>query len=244
MVDGKLDRIRNGQGFIAALDQSGDSTPKALAAYGVDENSYSSPEDMFDLVHSLRARIVTAPAFDSRIIGAILFEGTMRRDIEGVPAATYLWEKKSVVPFVKIDKGLAEVTDGVQLMAPISGLTDLLADAHQLSVFGTKARSLVHEANEDGISKVVAQQFEVSEEVIAAGLMPIIEPEVSISSLSKSDAEVLLRAELLLALESISSPVMLKLSLPDTGGFYQTLVDHRKSCEWWLFLVATRLMSR
>lgn len=228
MSDGQWDRIRNGQGFIAALDQSGGSTPGALATYGVDQDAYSTPDEMFDLVHAMRVRIATSPAFDSRIRGAILFEGTMRRDIDGVPAATFLWERKSVVPFVKIDKGLTGTANDVQLMAPIPGLGDLLTEARQNSVFGTKARSLIHEANKDGISTLVEQQFEVGEQVLRGGLVPIIEPEVSIASTTKSDAEALLREQLLTRLDTVSSPVILKLTLPETAGYYQPLIDHPK----------------
>jgi len=228
VAEGQLDRIRTGQGFIAALDQSGGSTPKALAAYGVSPDQYSTPEEMFDLVHAFRVRIATSSVFDSRIVGAILFEGTMRREIDGLPTAAYLWDRKQVVPFVKIDKGLADQADDVQLLAPIPGLDELLAECNEHPVFGTKERSLIHAANPAGVQKVVAQQFELGEQVLAAGLVPIIEPEVSISSPSKADAEELLRSEVLKSLEDVSAPVMLKLSLPEQAGFYQDLVDHPK----------------
>lgn len=224
----QYERVRTGSGFIAALDQSGGSTPKALAAYGVTGEQYASSEEMFDLVHAFRARIATAPAFDTRILGAILFEDTMRRTIENSPAVQYLWDAKDIVPFVKIDKGLADPADDVQLLAPMPSLTSLLAEAASLGVFGTKARSVIHEANPAGIDAVVRQQFAVGEQVLAAGLVPIIEPEVSIESGSKRHAEDLLLEALSSALNDASAPVMLKLTLPETANHYRALVDHPK----------------
>ena len=228
MDNAQLERARTGAGFIAALDQSGGSTPKALAGYGVTEDQYSTPEEMFDLVHAFRVRIATSPVFDSRIVGAILFEDTMRRDIEGQPAPTYLWKTKNIVPYVKIDKGLEETADDVQLMKPMPELDALLAEAAGLGVFGTKERSVIHEANKAGIKAVVDQQFEVGEQVLSHGLVPIIEPEVSIGSGSKKQAEAMLRAAILEHLETVSAPVMLKLTLPEEDGFYAPLVAHPK----------------
>lgn len=224
----QYERVRTGSGFIAALDQSGGSTPKALAAYGVTPEQYATPEEMFDLVHAFRARIATASAFDNRILGAILFEDTMRRTIDGTSAVQYLWERKGVVPFVKIDKGLADRVDGVQLMAPMPTLSVLLAEAASLGVFGTKARSVIHEADSSGIAAVVQQQFEVGEQVLAAGLVPIIEPEVSIESASKAQSENLLLEALGDALDAVSEAVMLKLTLPEATNHYQALVSHPK----------------
>lgn len=224
----QYERVRTGRGFIAALDQSGGSTPKALAAYGVTPEQYATPDEMFDLVHAFRARIATAPAFDTRILGAILFEDTMRREIENTPAAQYLWDTKHIVPFVKIDKGLADLADDVQLLAPMPSLPTLLAEAASFGVFGTKARSVIHEANPAGIAAVVEQQFAVGEQVLEAGLVPIIEPEVSIESGSKGKAEDLLLEALSSALDNVSDPVMLKLTLPEAANHYRVLVDHPK----------------
>lgn len=228
MFDEQGVRIREGGGFIAALDQSGGSTPKALAAYGVPESSYTTTDEMFGLVHDFRARIATSPAFDSRIAGAILFEDTMRRSIAGLPSARYLWESRNIVPFIKIDKGLADKADGVQLMKPLLGLDSLLAEAKGHPIFGTKERSVIHEANRVGVTAVVTQQFEVAEAVLRAGLVPIVEPEISIASETKAEAEDILLQELTGALSQVSAPVMLKLTLPEVDGLYSPLVDHPK----------------
>jgi len=226
----KLDRIRTGKGFIAALDQSGGSTPKALSLYGIPENSYSGESEMFDLMHAMRTRMMTSPEFSGeRILGAILFEGTMDREVEGRGTADYLWESKNVVPFLKVDKGLADAEDGVQLMKPNPGLADLLARARSKGVFGTKMRSVIKEADRDGIRKVVAQQFATGSEILAAGLVPIIEPEVDIKCPDKVAAEEILRDALAAELDAHSHelPVMLKLTLPEVDDFYAPFVGHR-----------------
>src|SRR5215468_11668850 len=187
------EKVHTGQGFFAALDQSGGSTPKALADYGIDQSRYSSDAEMFNLVHAMRIRVMTSPAFDgSRVLGAILFEQTMERDVNGVPTARYLWDEKNVVPFLKVDKGLAPEQDGVQLMKPIDTLDDLLGRARRHQIFGTKMRSVIKDADETGISAIVDQQFDYANLIMAAGLVPIIEPEVSISSPHKEQAETLL----------------------------------------------------
>ncbi|MFP4634936.1 MAG: fructose bisphosphate aldolase [Nitriliruptoraceae bacterium] len=225
------DKIATGQGFLAALDQSGGSTPKALAQYGIPEDAYATDEEMFDLVHQMRSRIITSPAFEGdRILGAILFEGTMDRQIEGVPSAQYLWESKRVVPFVKVDKGLADQADGVQLMKPIDGLDELLARAKDNDVFGTKMRSVVKHADPDGIKAIVEQQFEVGAQILAAGLMPILEPEVDIHSPDKAEAEQLLHDGIVEHLEQLpdDQQIMLKLSIPTVDGFYSQLMAHPK----------------
>ena len=225
----QTEQIAKGAGFIAALDQSGGSTPKALKLYGVSEDAYSSEAEMFDLVHAMRARIIKSPAFTGeKVVGAILFEMTMDRDIDGIPTATYLWEKRGVVPFLKIDKGLEAEVDGCQMLKPIPGLEDLLARAVAAGIFGTKERSVISAANETGIKAVVAQQFELGRAVIAAGLMPIIEPEVTISIADKAEAEAMLRAAILAELDKMDAQVMLKLSLPTVPNFYKPLVDHPK----------------
>lgn len=229
MNSDQLTKVREGKGFIAALDQSGGSTPKALKLYGVDESEYSSEEQMFDLVHAMRSRIITSPVFTGeRIVGAILFEMTMERQIEGLPTATYLWEKKQVVPFLKVDKGLADEQNGVQMMKPMPELDILLIKAKAGAIFGTKMRSVIKLANSEGIQAVVDQQFDVAKQILAHGLVPIVEPEVDINSPEKAQAEELLRASILKHLDSLEEHqvVMLKLTLPDTAGFYQTLVDH------------------
>jgi fructose-bisphosphate aldolase, class I len=231
MNDTMLAKVTDDDGFIAALDQSGGSTPKALALYGVDEGTYSGDDEMFDLVHQMRTRIITSPSFGGdRILGAILFEMTMDREIEGKGSAEYLWEDKGVVPFLKIDKGLADVVDDVQLMKPIPGLDELLARAVTHGVFGTKERSVIQAANEAGVSAVVDQQFEVGRQVLAAGLVPIIEPEVDIHSTTKAEAEALLRDAISAQLDGLDADqlVMLKLTLPDEDDFYRPLVDHPK----------------
>ncbi|PTQ68566.1 fructose bisphosphate aldolase [Celeribacter persicus] len=222
-------KIGEGQGFIAALDQSGGSTPKALKLYGIEENEYSGEEQMFDLIHEMRSRIMTSPAFTGeKVIGAILFEMTMDRMVEGKPTPSYLWDVKGVVPFLKIDKGLEAEANGVQLMKPMPGLDDLLARAYKLGVFGTKERSVINAANPEGIKAVVDQQFAVGDQVIAAGLMPILEPEVTITISDKAEAEAILREEILKHLDAMpeNKQVMLKLSLPTEANFYKPLVDH------------------
>ena len=225
----QLARMRSGDGFIAALDQSGGSTPKALRLYGVEENEYSGDAQMFDLIHGMRSRMVTSPSFGgNRVLGAILFEGTMDRDIEGQGSADYLWKTKGVIPFLKIDKGLADDANGVQLMKPMPELDALLAKGVSKGIFGTKMRSVIKEANKAGIDAVVAQQFAVGRQILAAGLVPIIEPEVDITSATKKEAEVLLKAALLAELngQPADQPVMLKLTLPEVDDFYQELVKH------------------
>lgn len=225
------ERILNGQGFIAALDQSGGSTPKALKQYGIEESAFSNDTEMFALVHEMRTRIITADAFNGeKIIGAILFEKTMDGNIEGVPTATYLWENRNIVPFLKIDQGLAGEIDGVQLMKPIAGLDDLLGRAVKAGIFGTKMRSVIKEASEAGIAAVVAQQFEAAAIILSHGLVPIIEPEVDIHSADKVQCEKILKAEILKHLDSLPAgqEVMLKLTLPEKAGFYGELIAHEK----------------
>ena len=227
----QLDKVSKGSGFIAALDQSGGSTPKALKLYGIEESAYQGDDQMFDLVHAMRTRIVTSPAFDGRrVLGAILFEMTMDRQFDGMDAAQYLWEKKQVVPFLKVDKGLAEEADGVQLMKAMPELDALLARALGKGIFGTKMRSVVNGANEKGIDAVVSQQFAVGQQILKAGLMPIIEPEVNIKAADKKGAEALLKAALLKALDALpgDQKVMLKLTIPSVDGFYGDLVKHPK----------------
>ena len=225
----QFDKVRRGQGFIAALDQSGGSTPKALKLYGIDEAQYSNDAEMFDLVHEMRTRIMTSPAFDGdRVLGAILFEQTMDRQVEGKDTGDYLWGVKGVVPFIKIDKGLAEESDGAQVMKPMPGLDELLDRSVQKGMFGTKERSFVKLADKGGIRAVVDQQFEVARQVLGKGLVPIIEPEVDIKSPGKAQAEVLLKDAILSGLESLAGDqrVMLKLSLPSEDNFYTDLVGH------------------
>ncbi len=225
----QAEQMRKGAGFIAALDQSGGSTPKALRLYGVEESAYSSEAEMFDLIHQMRARIIKSPAFTGdKVVGAILFEQTMDREIDGTPTAEYLWEKRGVVPFLKIDKGLESEADGVQLMKPMPGLDALLARAAGLGVFGTKERSVIHAANAKGIEAIVAQQFAIGAQVKAAGLMPILEPEVTITITDKAEAEEMLLAALLRHLDTLpeGEQVMLKLSLPTKANTYKPLVDH------------------
>ena len=226
-----LAKMENEAGFIAALDQSGGSTPKALKVYGVDESSYSNDDEMFKCVHDMRTRIVTSHAFNGkRVVGAILFENTLDRDIEGVSSARYLWNEKNVVPFLKVDKGLEAESEGVQLMKPIPNLDELLAKANAQDVFGTKMRSVVKLANKSGIDAIVDQQFAVGKQIIAAGLVPIIEPEVDINSAEKAEAEALLKAAILAKLDTLGDIelVMLKLTLPEVANFYQELVAHPK----------------
>ena len=221
--------MRTGKGFIAALDQSGGSTPKALKLYGVDETAYTNEDEMFDVIHAMRSRMVMSPAFTGeRVLAAILFEGTMDRSIEGVSSAKYLWSRKQVIAILKVDKGLADEADGVQLMKPMPELDALLAKAQSNGIFGTKMRSVIKVANANGVSEVVAQQFAVGRQILAAGLVPIIEPEVDINSPSKREAEVLLKAALLKELDAqpADQPVMLKLTLPEEDNFYLDLVKH------------------
>lgn len=225
----QLEKIAHGQGFIAALDQSGGSTPRALSLYGIQQGAWKDEAEMFDLVHAMRSRIVASPAFDGRrVLAAILFEMTMERQFEGQDAATYLWKRKQVVPFLKVDKGLAEEADGVQLMRPIPGLDDLLARARAKGIFGTKMRSVIHAANEAGIAAVLDQQFALGRQILAASLMPIIEPEVDIKAPDKAQAETLLAAGLRQRLETLADGerVMFKLTLPTQAGLYGDLTKH------------------
>jgi len=225
----QLDKVRNGDGFIAALDQSGGSTPKALKLYGVEEHQYSGEAEMFDRIHEMRSRIIESPSFSGdRVLGAILFEMTMDRQVDGVDTGEYLWTRKQVVPFLKVDKGLADDADGAQIMKPIGGLDEMLARGAAKGMFGTKMRSVIKLANPAGVTAVVDQQFEVGRQILAAGLVPIIEPEIDINSTEKAEAEVLLKAAILAQLDQqpADQPVMLKLTLPETDGFYQDLVDH------------------
>ncbi|RSL34703.1 fructose bisphosphate aldolase [Salibacterium salarium] len=229
MNEKHLEQMKNGKGFIAALDQSGGSTPKALALYGVTEDQYSGEEEMFDLVHDMRTRIITTPAFDSnQIIGAILFEQTMDREIEGLYTADYLWEKKGVVPFLKVDNGLDAESDGVQKMKPIGDLEDKLKRANERNIFGTKMRSVIKEPNPESIKAVVDQQFEIGQQIINADLVPIIEPEVDINSTDKEKCEELLKAEILKHLDQLGSDdhVMLKLTIPTVANTYKELIEH------------------
>jgi fructose-bisphosphate aldolase, class I len=229
--DDQLEKVRTGSGFIAALDQSGGSTPKALRQYGISEDAWSGEDQMFDLVHEMRTRIITSPSFDGdRILGAILFEGTMDRAIEGTPTAEYLWKEKGVVPFLKVDKGLADVANGVQLMKPIPGLDDLLKRAKAKGIFGTKMRSVVKQADAVGIRAIARQQFEIGKQILTHGLIPILEPEVDIKCPDKAEAERLLRDELLAGLDGLApaQQVMFKLTLPEEPDFYGPLVEHPK----------------
>ena len=226
----KIEKMRNGKGFIAALDQSGGSTPKALKLYGGEESAYKNDAEMFDLIHQMRTRIIKSPAFNEhKILGAILFEQTMDNKIDGKYTAEYLWEEKRILPFLKVDKGLENLDeDGVQLMKPISNLADLLKRANEHHVFGTKMRSVVKKASKTGIARIVDQQFEVAAQIIAAGLIPIIEPEVDINIADKAEAEAILREEILKHLDKLpaTSDVMLKLTLPTVANFYEPLTKH------------------
>ena len=227
----QLEKIRTGSGFIAALDQSGGSTPKALKAYGIEESQYNGDDEMFDRIHEMRTRIVTSQSFSgSRILGAILFENTMDRSIDGMSSSDYLWSIKGVVPFLKVDKGLADEQHGVQVMKPIDGLDGLLDKASENNIFGTKMRSVIKSADEDGINAVVDQQFEIGNQILQAGLMPIIEPEVDIHSPEKSACEGLMRDAIMRNLELLSGgdAVMLKLTLPEEDNFYSGLVESEK----------------
>ncbi|WP_372885047.1 fructose bisphosphate aldolase [Shimia sp.] len=225
----QTDQMTSGAGFIAALDQSGGSTPKALRLYGIEETGYGSDAEMYDLIHAMRARIAAAPAFTgNKVVGAILFEMTMDREIDGTPTATYLWEQRGVVPFLKVDKGLEAEENGVQMMKPMPELDTLCERAVAKGIFGTKMRSVISAANPAGIRAVVAQQFMIGEQILGHGLMPIIEPEVTISIADKAEAEAILLSELTSALDALpeSQQVMLKLTLPETANHYKPLVDH------------------
>jgi len=227
----QFEKVRTGNGFIAALDQSGGSTPKALRLYGVKEDEYSGDEEMYNLIHAMRTRIITSPAFNGeRVLGAILFEQTMDREIEGRGTADYLWNVKNVVPFLKVDKGLADDSNGVQTMKPMPGLGALLERAKQKGVFGTKMRSVIKLADRGGIDGVVAQQFEIGRQILGACLMPIIEPEVDIHSPDKTGAERLLKDAILKQLDALpaNQKVMLKLTIPSIDDFYSDLVKHSK----------------
>ncbi len=225
----QLNKVRTAPGFIAALDQSGGSTPKALRLYGIGEDAWSNDEEMFDVVHQMRTRIITSPSFGGdRILGAILFENTMDREIEGQPTASYLWNVKNVAPFLKVDKGLAEEEDGVQLMKPIDNLDTLLEKANANGMFGTKMRSVINQANARGIEAIVEQQFEIGKQIIAAGLVPIIEPEVNIHCPDKAAAEDMLHAEIMRHLDALGEDqlVMLKLTLPEKDDLYADCIAH------------------
>ncbi len=229
MFEQQLQKIRDGKGFIAALDQSGGSTPKALSLYGVNESAWSNEEEMFQVVHQMRSRIMTSPVFNGeRILGAILFENTMDRSVEGKATADYLWQVKGVVPFLKVDKGLAEEAEGVQLMKPMPDLDALLDKAKGKNIFGTKMRSVIKQANKESIAKVVDQQFAVGKQILAKGLVPIIEPEVDIHCPDKAEAEKYLKAEILSQLDALPAgkEVMLKLTLPETDNFYSDCINH------------------
>ncbi|MEI2706147.1 MAG: fructose bisphosphate aldolase [Ilumatobacteraceae bacterium] len=228
MNQDQLAKMRDGDGFIAALDQSGGSTPKALRLYGVSESEYSNDAEMFDLIHAMRSRMITSPAFNGeRILGAILFEDTMDRQIEGRDTCDYLWSQKHVIPFLKVDKGLADEVNGAQVMKPIGGLDDLLGRALAKGVFGTKMRSVIKVADAAGVSAVVGQQFDIGKQILAAGLMPIIEPEVDINSPSKQEAEGLLKQAILDQLGTLGGQqVMLKLTIPTEDDFYADVIAH------------------
>ena len=225
----QFEKIKSQSGFIAALDQSGGSTPKALANYGVGADAFSNNEEMYAVVHQMRSRIVTSPSFNGdRILGAILFENTMDREVEGRPTAEYLWQVKDVVPFLKVDKGLADENNGAQIMKPMAELDALLARGKQKGIFGTKMRSVIKTANSDGVNAVVDQQFEIGKRIIGAGLVPIIEPEVDIQSPKKSESELLLKAALMKHLDQLKGDqfVMLKLTLPEQDNFYESCIAH------------------
>ena len=229
MNEQQLQRVRNDDGFIAALDQSGGSTPKALGLYGIADGSWAGEEEMFDLMHAMRSRIMMSSAFTGeRVLGAILFEMTMDRLVDGVPTASYLWQRKNVVPFLKVDKGLADQVDGAQVMKPMPELDALLERAVSAGIFGTKMRSVISSANPAGVSAVVSQQFAVGHQILSAGLVPIIEPEVDIHAPDKAEAEEMLRDAILNELASVDadSPVMLKLTLPEVDGLYDVFVNH------------------
>jgi fructose-bisphosphate aldolase, class I len=229
MNEEQFQKVEHATGFIAALDQSGGSTPKALKLYGVNEDAYSNEDQMFDRIHEMRTRIIKSPSFNGdRILGAILFEQTMDRQIDGQDTGDYLWNVKHVVPFLKIDKGLADEADGVQLMKPMRDLDDLLERGVKKAMFGTKERSVIKLANKKGVGAVVDQQFDVGRQVLSHGLVPIIEPEVDIKSPQKADAEALLKDALLAGLDGVDQPVMFKLTLPEADDFYKDFVEHPK----------------
>ncbi len=228
----QANQMQNGQGFVAALDQSGGSTPKALRLYGVGEDAYGSDAEMFDLIHQMRSRIATSPAFTGdKVIAAILFEMTMDRDIEGRPAATYLWEDRGVVPLLKVDKGLQDEVDGTRLMKPIDGLDATLERAAGKGIFGTKMRSVIDGANGKGIAANVGQQFQIGKQIIGHGLVPILEPEVTISIADKAEAEAILKTEILAGLDDLNDDqnVMLKLTLPSDAGLYEEVIAHPRA---------------
>lgn len=226
----QLQKVSTAPGFIAALDQSGGSTPKALAAYGVEESSYNGEDEMYDAVHAMRSRIMTSPAFNGeKILGAILFEKTMDNSVEGMPTAQYLWKKLGVVPFLKVDKGLADDKNGVQVMKPMPELDALLDRAVAAGIFGTKMRSVINKASPEGIKAVVDQQFEIGKQILAKGLVPIIEPEVTISNTDKAECEDIMKAEILRNLDALADDqkVMLKLTLPEKPGLFKELIEHK-----------------
>ncbi len=226
----QLNKVTNDAGFIAALDQSGGSTPKALANYGVEESAYNGEDEMYAAVHAMRSRIITSPAFTGEhILGAILFEKTMDSDVEGKPTATYLWEDLQVVPFLKVDKGLADEADGVQMMKPMPNLDALLEKAVSKGIFGTKMRSVINKASPSGIKAIVDQQFGIGKQILAHGLVPIIEPEVTISNTDKAECETLMRSEILRNLDALNDDqkVMLKLTLPEESNFFAELIAHK-----------------
>jgi fructose-bisphosphate aldolase class I len=227
--DDQFRKMGTQDGFIAALDQSGGSTPKALKAYGIGEDAWSNDEEMFGVIHAMRTRIITSPAFNGdRILGAILFENTMDRDIEGTPTATYLWERKNVVPILKVDKGLADARDGVQVMKAMPSLDALLEKAVSKGVFGTKMRSVIKQADAKGIEAIANQQFEIGKQISAAGLVPILEPEVDIRCPDKAEAESLLKGQILAGLDALGpdQTVMLKLTLPEEDNLYRECIEH------------------
>lgn len=227
----QLEIMRKGKGFIAALDQSGGSSPKALKMYGIEEDSYSGEDEMFDLIHEMRTRIIKSPVFNlSKILAAILFEQTMDREIDGMLTADYLWEEKGIIPFLKVDQGLAQEENGVQLMKPLTGLDELLVRAKERNIFGTKMRSVIKTANAEGIKDIVKQQFEVGKKIYEAGLIPILEPEVDINSPNKEEAEEILKAELL---EYLNNPdfnmeLIFKLTIPSVDDYYKEIINHEK----------------
>ncbi|AAQ66757.1 fructose-bisphosphate aldolase, class I [Porphyromonas gingivalis W83] len=223
----QLQQMRQAPGFVGALDQSGGSTPKALKAYGIQPDAYQSEEEMFDLIHQMRTRMITSPAFATgKIIGVILFERTMRGKIEGMPTADFLWEKRHIVPFLKVDKGLQDEANGVQLMKPFPELGKLCEEAVGYHVFGTKMRSVIKQANEQGIRDIVEQQFQWGKEILSHGLVPILEPEVDIHCPEKAKAEEILKRELLAQLDKMTEPVMLKITIPTVDNFYKEIIEH------------------
>ncbi len=223
----QLQQMKQAPGFIGALDQSGGSTPKALKAYGIEPEEYKSEEEMFELIHQMRARMITSPAFATKkIIGVILFERTMRGEIEGIPTADFLWQKRQIVPFLKVDKGLQEEANGVQLMKPFPELGKLCDEAVGYNVFGTKMRSVIKQANEQGIRDIVEQQFQWGREILSHGLVPILEPEVDIKCPDKAKAEEILKRELLAQLDKQTQPVMLKITIPTMANFYKEIIEH------------------